>query len=221
MRRLSKSWFGTIFIAKEKKAQPNLAGNESYTRRTVEPSSTNRITQPNKNVNSKSQFSYKSHNKNAEAIKNLCEEINNDNYGEEQRISKGVRNDYERYWSSSNNRRDDNRDVEKQDANGRFREVHGRESNGDRSGNSRKGGRNVLSTKTMMNKLTEAQASLIECLKFLKIDRDAIVVIMLMIPKDEQIAEMAEFLLENPQATESDMLGKALELSEVSEQYAE
>ena len=37
---------------------------------------------------------------------------------------------------------------------------------------------------------------------------------MLMIPKDEQIAKMAEFLLENPKASESEILKKAAEISE-------
>lgn len=62
--------------------------------------------------------------------------------------------------------------------------------------------------------MTEAQSNMIECLKFLKLDKDAIVVIMLLIPQDEQIAEMAEFLLENPKATKSDILKKAVEISE-------
>ena len=66
----------------------------------------------------------------------------------------------------------------------------------------------------MANQLSEAQANLIECLKFLKLEQDAIVAIMLLIPKDEQIATMAEYLLENPKATESDILKKATEISE-------
>ena len=66
----------------------------------------------------------------------------------------------------------------------------------------------------MMNQLSEAQANLIECLKFLNLEQDAIVAIMLLIPKDEQIATMAEYLLGNPQATESDILKKATEISE-------
>ena len=66
----------------------------------------------------------------------------------------------------------------------------------------------------MANQLSEAQASLIECLKFLKLEQDAIIVIMLLIPKDEQIAIMAEYLLENPKATESDILAKAQEITE-------
>ena len=65
----------------------------------------------------------------------------------------------------------------------------------------------------MGNKLSEAQASLIECLKFLKLEQDTIVVIMLLIPDDEQIASMAGYLLENPRATESDILKKATEIS--------
>ncbi|MDD7351700.1 MAG: hypothetical protein PUG90_05970 [Clostridia bacterium] len=66
----------------------------------------------------------------------------------------------------------------------------------------------------MTNKLSEAQTDMIECLKFLKLDQEAIVAIMLLIPKDEQIAEMAEFLLENPNSTQSDILKKAVNISE-------
>ena len=51
-------------------------------------------------------------------------------------------------------------------------------------------------------------------LEFLKLDQEAIVAIMLLIPKEEQIAEIAEFLLENPNATQSDILKKATEISE-------
>lgn len=75
---------------------------------------------------------------NAEAIRNLHDEVYNENHGEEQRDSEGVRKNYERYWSLSNNLGDDNFDVEEQGANGRSREVHGGESEGDRSGDSRK-----------------------------------------------------------------------------------
>ena len=66
----------------------------------------------------------------------------------------------------------------------------------------------------MTNKLSEAQTDMIECLKFLKLDQEAIVAIMILIPKEEQIAEIAEFLLENPNATQSDILKKATEISE-------
>ena len=66
----------------------------------------------------------------------------------------------------------------------------------------------------MTNKLSKAQSDMIECLKFLKLDQEAIVAIMLLIPKYEQIAEMAEFLLENQNATQSDILKKATEISE-------
>lgn len=65
----------------------------------------------------------------------------------------------------------------------------------------------------MANKLSEAQANLIDCLKFLKLEQDTIIVIMLMIPKDEQMAKMAEFLLDNPKASESEILKKATEIS--------
>lgn len=66
----------------------------------------------------------------------------------------------------------------------------------------------------MTNKLSKAQSDMIECLKFLKLDQEAIVAIMLLIPKYEQIAEMAEFLLENPNSTQSDILKKAVDISE-------
>lgn len=66
----------------------------------------------------------------------------------------------------------------------------------------------------MTNKLSKAQSDMIECLKFLKLDQEAIVAIMLLIPKEEQIAEMAEFLVENPDATQSDILKKAVDISE-------
>lgn len=79
---------------------------------------------------------------NAEAIRNLHDEVYNENHGEEQRDSESVRKDYERYWSLSNNIGDDNFDVEEQDTNGRSREVHGGESEGDRSGDSQKGNGN-------------------------------------------------------------------------------
>ena len=67
----------------------------------------------------------------------------------------------------------------------------------------------------MENQLSQAQTNLIECLKFLKINQEEIVAIMLMIPKDEQIAEMAEFLLNNPEATQQEIMEKALEISEL------
>ncbi len=66
----------------------------------------------------------------------------------------------------------------------------------------------------MANQLSQAQASLIECFKFLKIKQDAIVAIMLLIPKDEQIAKMAEYLLANPKVTETQILEKAMEIAE-------
>ena len=75
---------------------------------------------------------------NAEAIRNLYDEVYNENHGEKQRDSESIRNDYERYRNLSNNRGDDNFDVKEQDANGRSREVHGGESASDGIGHSRK-----------------------------------------------------------------------------------
>ena len=66
----------------------------------------------------------------------------------------------------------------------------------------------------MAIQLSKAQEMLIECLQFLKISKDAIIGVMMMIPEDEQIAEMASYLLENRQATENDILEKAVEISE-------
>ena len=67
--------------------------------------------------------------------------------------------------------------------------------------------------KQMLKQLTESQANLIECLNFLKEKQENIVGMMLMIPQDEQIAEMAEYLSNNPKSTESDILAKAIEIS--------
>ena len=66
----------------------------------------------------------------------------------------------------------------------------------------------------MESKLSQAQVNLIECLKYLQVSQDGIKGIMLMIPNEEQIGEMASFLLENKQATESEMIEKAIEISE-------
>ena len=66
----------------------------------------------------------------------------------------------------------------------------------------------------MANQLSEAQANLIECLKFLKLKQDVIIAIMLLIPKDEQIATMANYLLEKPKATEAEIIQTAVQISE-------
>lgn len=66
----------------------------------------------------------------------------------------------------------------------------------------------------MVNQLSEAQASLIECLKFLGVTRRTITAIMLLIPEDHQIAEMADFLMRNKNAEESQMLEMAVQISE-------
>ena len=65
----------------------------------------------------------------------------------------------------------------------------------------------------MKKQLSQAQANLIECLKYLEIDKDAIITIMLLVPKESQIADLAEYLLEHPLATESDILHKAIEIN--------
>ena len=65
-----------------------------------------------------------------------------------------------------------------------------------------------------MEKLSEAQAILIDCLKFLKISEDGILIILMLIPSDKQISEMADFLLNHRGATEDEIIEKALEISE-------
>lgn len=65
----------------------------------------------------------------------------------------------------------------------------------------------------MKKQLSQAQANLIECLKYLEIDKDAIITIMLLVLKEAQIADLAEYLLEYPLATESDILHKAMAIN--------
>ena len=67
----------------------------------------------------------------------------------------------------------------------------------------------------MENQLSQAQMNLIECLKFLEITPDAITTILLLIPQDEQIAEMADYLLENPKVAEAKIIEQAVMISEM------
>ncbi len=62
--------------------------------------------------------------------------------------------------------------------------------------------------------LTKEQNALIECLKFKGITKDNIVGIMLMVKEQEQIAKMAEYLLENPTASSDEIMAFALTLKE-------
>ena len=66
----------------------------------------------------------------------------------------------------------------------------------------------------MGTELLQTQANLIECLKFLKVNHETIKAIMLMIPQDNQISKMASWLLENPRATEQEILKQAVVISE-------
>lgn len=65
----------------------------------------------------------------------------------------------------------------------------------------------------MKKQLSQAQANLVECLKYLKVHHEAITTILLLVPSEEQIADLAEYLLENPLATESDILQKSMEIA--------
>ena len=78
---------------------------------------------------------------NAEDIKNLYNEVYNENNGEKQGISDGIRKNYEGYWNFSNNSGDDNFDVGEQIADGRTREIYGSKSQGNRDADSRQGSR--------------------------------------------------------------------------------
>ena len=65
----------------------------------------------------------------------------------------------------------------------------------------------------MKKQLSQAQANLVECLKYLKVHHEAIITILLLVPSEEQIADLAEYLLENPLATESDIIQKSIEIA--------
>ena len=69
--------------------------------------------------------------------------------------------------------------------------------------------------KIKMSGLSQAQSILIECLKFLKLNEETITGIMLMIPNDEQISRMAEFLEKTPNPTEKQIVEEAQRISEM------
>jgi hypothetical protein len=72
---------------------------------------------------------------NAEAIRNLYDEVYNDNNNSKQGTREGIRNNYERYWDLSRNGRDDNINAEEQISNGQNGDIFGGEprSNGNRN----------------------------------------------------------------------------------------
>ena len=76
---------------------------------------------------------------NAKAIRNLYNEVYNDNNNSKQRTLEGVRDDYERYWDLSRNSRDDNINVEEQISNGRNSEIFRKESQSNGERNSQQG----------------------------------------------------------------------------------
>ena len=69
----------------------------------------------------------------------------------------------------------------------------------------------------MEYKPSQAQAAFLECLMALGMSKDGIMVIMLLIPEDWQIAEMADFLLKNKDAKETEIIEEAIRLSEMEE----
>ena len=64
-----------------------------------------------------------------------------------------------------------------------------------------------------MSELSTNQKNLIQVLKYLKLEEDAIIGIVLSLKSDNQIADMAEYLSANPRATQSQILAKSVELS--------
>lgn len=68
-----------------------------------------------------------------------------------------------------------------------------------------------------MSELSKAQEMLIICLKALGVSLDGVKVIMLLIPEDWQIAEMADFLLKNKDAKETEIIEEAIRISEMEE----
>ena len=66
-----------------------------------------------------------------------------------------------------------------------------------------------------MKQLSEMQKNLIQCLKYLKLEEDAIVVIMLSLKEEDQMAELADFLMNNQESTQGQILEKVMEISAV------
>ncbi len=99
---------------------------------------------------------------NAEAIRNLWKEVKNENYGEEQRPGESVYEDYVAYRSIRRGNRNDDLDAQERDANGRYRELYGEESESNRSGDPDESARNRRTVKFSLKDsagtpLTEAQ----------------------------------------------------------------
>ena len=64
-----------------------------------------------------------------------------------------------------------------------------------------------------MTQLTKMQTALIGVLKYMNVEEDAIVGIMLMLKEENQIIEMGYWIANNRQASQSQILEKAVELS--------
>ena len=64
------------------------------------------------------------------------------------------------------------------------------------------------------DKLTDMQLKLADLLKALRIPKDTVIVIGLMLQRDKQIVEFARWVKENTLATESEILKKAVEIAE-------
>ena len=101
---------------------------------------------------------------NAEAIRNLYNEVYNENNRTQQRNGNVIRNDYERYWSFSNNGGNDNVNVERQITNGQTGNIYGKESDSNRNTNIQRSLSNSKQVKhsreidSVGNKLTKEQA---------------------------------------------------------------
>ncbi len=73
---------------------------------------------------------------NAEKIRQLHEEVYNENYREKRELGEGICENYERYWRLSNDLGNDNLNVTDKDANGHISEIRREEPNSNRSGHS-------------------------------------------------------------------------------------
>lgn len=63
-----------------------------------------------------------------------------------------------------------------------------------------------------MEKLSEMETTIIQGLKYLKVEEEAIIGIMLLIQEEWQVIEMGSYLYDNPQATQEEILLKAVEI---------
>ena len=82
------------------------------------------------------------------SIETLHNEVYNENYREKQRTGESIHDHSERYWSRSNDYRDDRFDAGEQNSNGYSREIYRRKPERNRGGDPRQGDRNSRDIKS-------------------------------------------------------------------------